>query len=522
MNRISPKNSDSDLPRIPATPSGAGDNFPPMSIAEGDSFPNLPTTTQSEGEPSPKNVGLGQREPEVAAAPDSRSAAPTTDANSIATQVRKNREKIGFFSTLAHCVTKLKWWGEAKLELAAQKYLSSSPGGIDEVSTCLAQNIHSTDPKIFKACANAVKNIGGESTVARFAARVDEKVQEELKDLTIARSENVSLQNFVVNADCALRLVKHEPSRESSPIRTLRTLSKFAQKFPQRAITPADITLATRRPDLTERFISSGKIDLFHASFSEKADHQGLALECSQSSYNHGMLCSLVNEELFSDINDVAMGAIEKLQGEYNGHYFIKDGIGRCSIPNMHLPNGVEVIGNGDGGDRYCQETGAGEYDGANYTRYLLGKFKEAYGEKALAAFYVYLQNFTGSGNLVSCIALAPLRFGRDNLVPFFGNLMNQAARSVTMRMDENFNATYDIVYDMSTSECSDYINSHAAGFEMPPEYSKNSTIVAVASSTIPAAYDPNGANVYEQHKQYKQHEDNGRQETYLSFIASF
>jgi hypothetical protein len=204
----------------------------------------------------------------------------------------------------------------------------------------------------------------------------------------------------------------------------------------------------------------------------------------------------------------------------------------------MHLPGGVRVVSNGvvSNGNEWGEfleaigkkmtdyvgdDAAVNQQIRAAYLKYIVGKFRDAYGDRAKDAFYVYMQNFTGSGNLTSAIALLPLHCDANNPnIPSggaFGGALEKASRHIAMTMDENFNATYDIVYDSSESTVrlldEEYIRENMG--QLPPRYSGNSVMVTAIRSYIPAAYNPEAADPWDQRGQ------RGKQETHCSFIVS-
>jgi hypothetical protein len=316
-------------------------------------------------------------------------------------------------------------------------------------------------------------------------------------------------------------------------------LKQLAQIHPGIEITPAIVTLIKTKPELVDKIIKNGTIDFTWQSFTDKGYCSGencrgllLEYECANS-LDNGLIRSVVNE-LFSKDNTKVNAAVNCLldqAGPLKQHYFVLDGIYRSSIPDIHLPKGVHVISNRNGGEEYlaatkaqAKEAQAGEYDRTEYLKYLVGQFEQAYGDKAADAFYVYLQNFTGAPNLttIESYSVPDIEGANRNLFGESGtlnNVMGCGSRRVTMTMDESFNATYDITRDASY----DVVHSHgkirndpgALALKAIPSYNENTVMVMAVRSFIPAAHNPAATDPWDQRGQ------NGKQETHCSFIVS-
>jgi hypothetical protein len=313
-----------------------------------------------------------------------------------------------------------------------------------------------------------------------------------------------------------VELCKENPS-------AFKNLQKFAKVNPNVKITPAIVTLFAREPGITGKIASMGAVNCTYESFAEqKGEGAEMVLNYGCAGYEHDVVCSAANALFAAD--DVTDDMAKKFlkHGNKLGLFFT-DGLTRSEIPNMILPKNVCVIGNGKKDrEKFYKEIGKtyiGNEDEfrRDYLRYLAGKFIQAYGENAKNAFYVYMQNFTGSGNSISCISLLTNRYTVPDFRREGVDLLEQwAPRPVTMVMDENFNATYDVVCDMSwTREIADSIEEKKVEKFYPEWYDENAVMVATVRTHIPAAHNPGVSDSYDQRGQ------KGKQETHMSFIAS-
>jgi hypothetical protein len=342
----------------------------------------------------------------------------------------------------------------------------------------------------------------------------------------------------------------------------------FAKAFPDRKMTPAEVTLIKQRPDLAAKVIQNGRMNDVSRQFFTQNDSGTigasenpliLALNCNLGDFDdkRRLFCNAINENLFSEDDPTQDAAVDALLAQ-DWHFFIKDGLNRLEIPNMTLPGEISVSGNGKCGHNphikgYFQEiygdpivereTGRkvkfykGDrecvYDKKEYLKYLLGKFKKAYGDKALQAFYVYMQNFTGSGNTSHGAAAFMVIVGENlsNLYAVINGTNLHGERHVTMTMDENFNATYDIIFDIMPETYKELLRnderrkntSGLEGIDMNDphlifNFDANEVVVVAIHSYIPAAHNTDGADLYEQ---YDQRPNRGKQETNMSIIVS-
>jgi hypothetical protein len=377
-------------------------------------------------------------------------------------------------------------WDQAQSGSADADLLRKYLDKMDGISDASFQNICQSDPQIVKSFTRAVEDF-------------------------ISQNQGSPNQGIV---DACKKVMKRIEAAEEVQLN-----AQFIAGTPDRRKAPADVVLSKRRPDMADKIKRNGKIDRSQRKLFENDD--GLTPAYLIGRYNHNKLCEAVTEDLFSTDQERQDGAVDKLLNDLPAHCFVNDGIDRCAVPDMQLPNNVQVISNKDEGRGYCEATGGGEkkYDRKEYTKYILNQFREAYGESALPAFLVYMQNFTGTGNSVTCFGLLQTSFIDCGLNQFIGQLTYGAGRDVKVKMDENFNATYEMVFDMTTESCREAV-AELVSTSVPPGYNKNSSIVvAVIKSYIPAAHNPNGGDVYERYDQRRQ---NGRQETHMTFLASF
>ncbi|MDR2720899.1 MAG: hypothetical protein LBB15_01245 [Puniceicoccales bacterium] len=335
----------------------------------------------------------------------------------------------------------------------------------------------------------------------------------------------------------ALMKLPDKPTADTGETKgtVIARFKKFAKQCPNVEVTPAVVALIFDRPDIADKIIENG-INYSRQIFSNGGNDSGLGVQHGYKSYSDRVHDSLRNamDGLFSEDNDAAVEEFLGSGGPFSSLYFKIDGIGRCEIPDMNLPNGVRVAGNRNGGEEFLRETEASQYTEKNYLKYVTEKFKAAYGDGAKDAFYVYLQNFTASGNTVPFAAgfrlhcpelleeMWPSSKNSESFSALFMNaLINHADRHVEMAMDENFNATYNILYDMPRrAESRENFGSLIAAMkgvnvDPPPWYGGNAALVASVRSYIPAAHNPNASDPWDQRGQHD------KQETYTAFILS-
>jgi inhibitor of KinA sporulation pathway (predicted exonuclease) len=293
----------------------------------------------------------------------------------------------------------------------------------------------------------------------------------------------------------------------------LERLKQFAEKYPNIEVTPAIISTVSIRPDLADTLVANG-VDFSYETSSNGTDRYGFTQSYGDSGYTgfvHEEVRNCVNEWFTKDSSEAA----KALLGMGKTFFFV-DGINRGGIPDICLPNGVRIVGNTFDVEfvRFFKELGiergsTTEDSRAIYLEYIIDQFKEAYGDKARDAFYVYLQNYTGSGNLFTGAPFVPMKANYSS--NDFGPSVSNASRDVAMTMDEDFNATYDIVYDMSDS-ITKLLSQNR--YSLPPWYNENTTMVVSAHGYIPAVRNL-GSDPLDQRGQ------RSKQETNVSFIVS-
>jgi hypothetical protein len=341
---------------------------------------------------------------------------------------------------------------------------------------------------------------------------------------------NISL----TSADVAL--IKARGGRVSNLI------NKFGQKFPDWTMTSADFALFLHRPDLVEKIIKNGKISAEYHIHWQKSENargaeEGFLLSCQDSGFKYAELSAKVNSDLFSEDETAKINARENLFTAVQQHsaIFRGDFIQRGQNLAVHLPNGVVVESSVEW--RAANPREPAEEVHRDYLCYVLDKFHGAYGDEAPAAFLVFMQNLTGTENLATGLPFTFRRFERSwpsflGNGTFFGALLCKARRSLMITMDNEFNMTGDLIYDMP---------ARSNGSAVPDD----NDIIAQASiygAGLPEGYDPNGesnviaigarfcvpARCHESEtdlaKRWEQPREDGaeNQDTYLRFIASW
>jgi hypothetical protein len=350
--------------------------------------------------------------------------------------------------------------------------------------------------------------------VLMTAELVDLSLDHKYKDAFAAVHQLAKVHHNVQMSAELVELYEKNPS-------AFENLQQFAKAHDDVKITPAVVTLFAREPGITEKIASIGTVDYAYESFAEqKGEETDVALNYENTSYRHETVRLAVGN-LFAagEVDDARIAGFLKHESALGS--FIGDGH-RKEMPAMVLPNDVRVVSNEDR-EKFYKEIG--KLDGGNdnqfqidYLKYLVGQFKKAYGSRARNAFYVYMQNFTGPGNSMVCIGTLANRCTIPDFTFTGVNLsVSQATRRLTMVMDENFNATYDVVYDMSLrKENAALVEEFKVRGEYPQWYDGNAVIVATARVHIPAAYNPDASDPYDQRGQ------KGKQETHTSVIASY
>jgi hypothetical protein len=322
--------------------------------------------------------------------------------------------------------------------------------------------------------------------------------------------------------------------------RVLNLINKFRQKFPDWEMTPADFALFLHRPDLVEKIIKNGKISAeYHARWQKLDKGEGFLLSCQHSGFKYTELSAKVNPDLFSEDETTKINARKNLFAavQQRGAIFYNDFICREQNLAVHLPNGVVIEGSVEWQAANPRETAKEAH--RDYLCYVLDKFHGAYGNEAPAAFLVFMQNLTGTGNSATGLPFTYRHFKRSwpNFLgngSFFGNLLARAQRSLTITMDSKFNITGDLIYDMAA-------RSNSNGGAVPDD---NDIIdqASICGALLPEGYDPNGENnvmaIGERFyvparckesetdlgKRWEQSREDGieNQDTHLRFIASW
>jgi hypothetical protein len=273
--------------------------------------------------------------------------------------------------------------------------------------------------------------------------------------------------------------------------RALNLINRFRKKFPDLEITPADFTLFLQRPDLIEKIIKNGKISAeynihWQKTKSTRNTREGFTLNCQDSGFKYAELSAKVSSDLFSGDEGIKNEARNDLFAavKQHGAMFYKDFILPRENLAVHLPNGVVIESSAKWRAENPKET-SDEERYKDYLCYVLDKFHEAYGDEAPAAFLVFMQNLTGTGNLAGGLHSTYKRFERSwpNFLgngPFFGDLLGQARHSLAITMDSKFNMTGNLVYNMPAKTL----------------MISNSEVCETYSLELPKGYDPDGEDI--------------------------
>ncbi|MDR1233146.1 MAG: hypothetical protein LBJ75_02720 [Puniceicoccales bacterium] len=384
--------------------------------------PNLGALQGTEGAPGTPNLGgthavkPGETllSPEMAAAAEPRSSMPNTDlvARSTIVLVEKSQSMGvgGFFRALWNFISNssTKSMDQARLNVVVKDYLQSNPGEVDGISQEIAANASSQDPKIVQAFVSALKGVNPKESVIEF-------------------------------------------SQSALALRSL------AQKLPADQITPDLMTFCNNFPEQAQALAE--RQDLSWGLSQATCDKNGMLPMCKHNEYKPEIL-NLINAELFEGEGQDAR--IESFMADpaVASNLFFKDGVKRNDMPHISLPNGVEISSNfGNVNSEYCKNTG-GTFDQAEYLKYILGQFKEAYGDtgEAAKAFKVFVQNFTGTGNTFAIrnqiMGQKMAETNNLNKALFYDGLVSHSVEShrsqSTIRMDEGFNMEVNITACMS------------------------------------------------------------------------
>jgi hypothetical protein len=230
---------------------------------------------------------------------------------------------------------------------------------------------------------------------------------------------------------------------------------------------------------------------------------------CKHNEYNPAIL-KFITPELFEGEETIRNIQIKSFieNPAVQSNLFCKDGIQRNDMPHISLPNGVEILSNFRGANsEYCKSTGK-PFDRAEYLRYMLDRFKEAYGDTdtAVKAFKVFVQNFTGTGNTFGMLTKIPLQKEAETKdykeAMSYGALVSSAVQDCrsqsTMRMDKGFNIDLNITACISGEKIKQFNENNKRSSEIIP-FSEDTIFGITISSHIPAvrndAMDQRGQN---------------------------
>jgi hypothetical protein len=273
-------------------------------------------------------------------------------------------------------------------------------------------------------------------------------------------------------------------------------LHSLAQKLPvdqiAAQITPELITFCNNCPEQARTLAE--RQDFHQKSFRGINNDDGILLAYNDRNYEPGIL-DLIDQGLFE--GDGRDGRIKNFlaSSPVQHNFFYVDGIKRGNMPHITLPNGVEILSNsGDINSEYCKKMGK-PFDQAQYLKYMLDQFKEAYKptDEAIKAFKVFVQNFTGSGNTFGniCTKLVPDETVLRGIVPtikwpLLGRMFKRHRSQSTMRMDECFNITLNITACISGRESIQQLNAQCEITHTPP-FREDAIFGITISSHIPA-----------------------------------
>ncbi|MDR2628863.1 MAG: hypothetical protein LBC30_02650, partial [Puniceicoccales bacterium] len=403
-------------------------------------------------------VGLGSLSPEqnteTTAEPgsslsDTSLNARTTSIISAIDEKSKSMGIGGFFRALWNYISNssTKSMDQAKLNVVATDYLKANPEEVDGLSWEIVANTEPRDSHIIHAFAAALKEVD-QGKFENFCGAVKDSIEVVLTQVAQTPS-GITSNNIKHAADLVGELksvIKFSP-----PTLALHSL---AQKLSADKITPELIAFCKDFPEQAQAL--GARQDLRRTSFQGTDVSNGLTLTCNDSKYNPDVL-NFITQELFEGEDRYTNIANFLKNPAVTSIYFCFyiDGIQRCEMPHIVLPNGVEILSNfgGTKSSEYCKSTGK-PYDQAAYLKYMLDQFKTAYGstDEAVKAFKVLVQNFTGSGNtfaeIRSSIFNEKTRVMNDDqksslfssIVLFVDNTLQKYKSQPMMRMDEGFN----------------------------------------------------------------------------------
>jgi hypothetical protein len=410
----------------------------------------------------------------------------------VATQVLKRSESLGFMGLFRAVLDRIfnsstKSWDQARINVAAKDYLEANPNDAEQISQAMAEGILRMDLRVAQAFVGALMECRLDS-FKTFYSKVMDQINEVI-DQGSKEPASVS-QDKIKNAATLVDLVTPfltEGQQIPSPALALCAL---VQKFPGNEITPDLIALCKNFPDealaLAKR--QDCKITTFTAT-NDKDD--GLLLMYMDRGYNPEIF-DFITQDLFEEGPD-RDAAIQNFlaSAEFKSNLVFKDGIQRQGIPHITLPNGKEILSNrGSENSEYCRGTEK-PYDQAEYLKYMLDKFKAAYGttDEAIKAFKVFVQNFTSCGNTLGAIGEKIVHSGAENVLLairamiLLDTFLGKENYVHAMQMDKDFGIRLNITVCTSKEE-------EIETFNQPiPQYRirKDDMLALTVSSYIPA-----------------------------------
>ncbi|MDR2603086.1 MAG: hypothetical protein LBC11_00795 [Puniceicoccales bacterium] len=458
-----------------------------QSAANATPLPEGSSTTSNPVGEHPVKLG---RPKTVAAPSEQRASMPDTSLVSRATTaIIKKSKSVGFLSAFWDYISNSssKSWNQARLNVAAKDYLKANPKKINGLSQRIVANILSQDPRIVQAFAVALKEVD-QKKFNSFHAAIKNSIDAVLTKWNITSDETKQIVNLVGELNSMIEF--------SQPALALRSL---VQRLPADQITLDLVAFCKDFPDQAQAL--AGRQDLQRESFQGTDCNSGLLVAYDDSRYNPKILDIIIPELFEGNEQDDQIESFLKSPAVKNNIFFV-DGIQRCDMPHISLPNGVEILSNfGDANSEYCKKMGK-PYNQAKYLKHMLDQFKKAYGsmDEAIKAFKVFMQNFTGSGNtlvgliekLISDKAVLPeLEAGLSELdlirKAFFMNTVFTYNRSQSMmRMDESFNINFNVTA-CTSGESIKSINSSHAMKESEFLFPEDTIFGITVSSHIPA-----------------------------------
>jgi hypothetical protein len=475
--------SESELtPGTPPTPTPD-----PVALPKADGSPGVFEGSQIESVQPP--------EPRITTAARQRESMPG-ESLVTRTAITENSKDIGFFRALWNYIwnSSTKSMDQARLNLAATDYLKAHSNEVDSIMEGIATHVGSQEPNIIHAFAAALKELaqgkieGLQGKFGDFCTAVRRSMDAVLTEGAQTPS-NITSDDIKHAADLVGKLksvIEFSPSALS--------LHSLVQKLPADQITPDLIGFCKDFPEQAQELAK--RQDLRRISFQGTDDSNGLTLNYKDRSYDPEIL-DLITPELFEGADRDAL-IEDLLKNPATSSYFWVDGIRRSDMPHISLPNGVEILSNfGGGNSEYCTETGKPHDDpkySIEYLKYMLNKFREAYGDtdKAVKAFKVFVQNSTGVGNTFAHIVDPIIRKGNERMGTAQGPLyclfvcetLQMCRSQPSMQMDENFNIRFNVSACRFGEGVQQFNEGKEGSFELP----KDTIFGITINSYIPAA----------------------------------